>query len=74
MTRKTLLTVAIVFGAGLQFAAGGLNLASAADEKAKSAPSAKPADAAKPAPAAPAAANQEKFDAEKLPKVVAQVN
>ncbi len=74
MTRKKLLTVAVVFGAVVQFVAGGLNFASAADEKAKSAPSAKPADAAKPAPAAPAAANQEKFDAEKLPKVVALVN
>ncbi len=63
MTRKKLLTVAVVSGAVLQFVAGGLNFASAADEKAKSAPSAKPA-----------AANQEKFDAEKLPKVVAQVN
>lgn len=74
MTRKKLLTVAVVFGAVLQFVAGGLNFASAAEEKTKPAPTAKPADAAKPAPAAPAAANQEKFDAEKLPKVVAQVN
>jgi peptidyl-prolyl cis-trans isomerase C len=66
MTRKRLLTAVVVIGAALQFVAGGTNLASAADEKAKPAPS------AKPAPAAPA--NAEKFNPEKFPKVIAQVN
>ncbi|MBI3580518.1 MAG: peptidylprolyl isomerase [Nitrospinae bacterium] len=67
--KKNLIMFAFVFAVALQFA-GGPKAALGAEEKGKQAPAAKHAETAKPA----AAASQEKFDAEKLPKVVAQVN